>query len=213
LKKLGRFITFEGGDGAGKTTLIESVYLHLACLGANVLKTRAPGGTEAGQEIRQVILTPRSGGLSKRCELLLYLADRAEHVEAFIRPALKNNKIVLCDRYNDSTLVYQGAARGFDEKWLRKLLSFATDDLTPDLTFYLDVDPAIGVARTLRSRGAKDRLEAESLAFHRKVRLAYRAIAKKEPKRVQIIDASLPPDEVFEQVKRRIDAFLYPRRK
>jgi dTMP kinase len=199
-------ITFEGGDGAGKTTLIEKVYKYLESAGCPVLSTRAPGGTEIGAEVRRLLLGSTS--VSARCELLLFLADRAQHVDEVIRPALEAHQIVLCDRFNDSTLAYQGA-RGFQEKWLKQLLRFASDGLIPDLTFYLDLDPQIGFERAKKGRGGGvDRIESEALAFHKKIRRGFLSIAKKEPQRFMKINAELTPEAVFERAKERIDELL-----
>src|ERR1700722_18252143 len=131
----GTFITFEGGDGAGKTTLIQKIFGYLEKLGCKVMQTRAPGGTAMGQEIRNLLLHKHDAPLSKRCELLLFLADRAQHVDELILPNLKKKKVVLCDRFNDSTIAYQGGARGLTESLVRKLCDFACDGLKPNLTF------------------------------------------------------------------------------
>jgi dTMP kinase len=211
-KKKGLFITFEGGEGAGKTTLIEKIYAYLKARRA-VLKTRAPGGTEIGKEIRHLLLHRQGEALSRRCELLLFLADRAQHVEEMILPALKKGKIVLCDRFNDSTIAYQGGARGLSPELTGNLCSFACDDLEPDLTLYLDLDPKIGFARNQKAGLTKDRIESETLTFHQNIRKAFKKIAKKEPKRFIIIDASQSPDEVYTQAKEKIDALLKTNRK
>jgi dTMP kinase len=203
------FITFEGGEGAGKTTLIEKVYEWVKLRGAPVLKTRAPGATKAGETIRAMLLNGQDLSLVKRCELFLFLADRAQHVEEIIMPALQSGKIVLCDRYNDSTLAYQGGARGFDEGLISYLCSFATSDLKPDLTLYLDLDPEIGLERRQKIGHAKDRIESEEILFHRKIRAAFHEIAKKEPKRFHLIDASQTPEHVFKQATALIDAKLH----
>lgn len=194
-------ITFEGGEGAGKTTLINRIYDELARRGKKALKTRAPGGTGTGNLIRELLLHRDS--LSPRCELLLFLADRAQHTDEVIIPALKEKITILCDRFNDSTMAYQGGARGIDEEFVRNLCSFATNKIQPDITLYLDLDPALGLSRVARS---KDRIESEGLAFHERIRKAYLNIAKKEPKRFFILDASLPPEEVYTQAMRIIDA-------
>jgi dTMP kinase len=212
----GLFITFEGGEGAGKTTLIERVYDYLKKKRHPVVKTRAPGGTPVGQEIRKLLLTqPKKGVIppSSRCELLLFLADRAQHVDESILPALKAKQIVLCDRFNDSTMAYQGGARRFDPKLLHFLCSFASNELLPDLTFYLDLDPKIGLTRTQQARSGKDRIESEALRFHNNIRRAFRQIAKKEPERVMLIDASKTPEQVFQQAIEKIDALLPTHRK
>ena len=202
--KNGQFITFEGGDGAGKTTLIDAIYQTLVSEGKSVLKTRAPGGSPAGQEIRKLLLNPGEISLTPRCELLLFLADRAEHVEHVILPALKKGQIVLCDRYNDSTLAYQGGARGFDEKLVRQLCNFATGGLQPALTLYLDLDPRIGLERLKKMGLHKDRIESEELHFHEKIRQTFHKIAKQETQRFHLLDASKKPEEVYQGAMRWI---------
>jgi dTMP kinase len=162
--------------------------------GKKVLKTRAPGGTQVGSAIRDVLLHIQ--GLSSRAELFLFLADRSEHVDKVILPALQSGTLVLCDRFNDSTLAYQGGARGFDEEQVRKLCAFATQDLQPDLTLYLDIDPQLGLSRVRRS---KDRIESEQITFHEKIRQVYLKIAKKEPDRFHVLDASKAPEEVYKE--------------
>lgn len=199
MKKAGCFITFEGGDGAGKTTLIETVYHYLEKTGLSVIKTRAPGGTRVGETIRSLLLTKTEVPLSDRGELFLFLADRAQHVQEIIRPALESGSVVLCDRYNDSTVAYQGTARGFDPVWTRSLCDFATHELQPDLTLYLDIDPKIGLSRAAGVANDKDRIESEGIAFHEKIRKAFHKIAKQDPERFKIIDASVSPADVFEQ--------------
>lgn len=213
MRKKGIFITFEGGDGAGKTTLIDKLYNYLEKSAKSVLKTRAPGGTQTGKDIRQLLLHTDHASLSKRCELLLFLADRAQHVDEVILPALQRGKIVLCDRFNDSTLAYQGGARGFNEEFVLDLCDFACNGLIPDLTLYLDLDPKIGFERNQRAGLSKDRIESETLKFHQKIRRAFRKIAQKDPKRFIIIDASQSPDEVYNQAKLKIDALLKTHRK
>jgi dTMP kinase len=208
MRKNGLFITFEGGDGAGKTTLIEKVYAYLSRGKRPLLKTRAPGGTEVGKEIRNLVLHKHDVPLCKRSELLLFLADRAQHVDELILPALKKGEIVLCDRFNDSTIAYQGGARGLTAKVVAGLCDFACNGLKPDLTLYLDLDPKIGFARAKKAGLTKDRIESETLKFHQNIRKAFRQIAKKEPKRFILIDASQPPEEVFSAAKRSIDAVL-----
>lgn len=209
----GVFITFEGGDGAGKTTLIDQLYRDLQTRQLPVLKTRAPGGTEVGQQIRNLLLHTRKDTLDRRCELLLFLADRAQHVEEVILPALAQGTIVLCDRYNDSTVAYQGGARGFSPEMVEDLCSFACQDLKPHLTLYLDVDPAVGLLRAAQAGFQKDRIESEDLTFHYKIREAFRLIAQEEPHRFQILDASKPSQDVFHLAKEKIDALISTCRK
>jgi len=187
-------ISFEGGEGAGKSTLIQKIYDDLNAQGQDVLLTRAPGGTMTGELIRHLLLHHDEKDISPRCELFLFLADRAQHVQEVILPALQQKRIVLCDRFNDSTVAYQGGARGFDLDWIRKLCLFATQNLEPDITLYLDIDPEEALKRVNRS---KDRIEKEALEFHKKIRGAYLEIAKKDPKRFHIIDAARNPDDVF----------------
>jgi dTMP kinase len=193
------FISFEGGEGAGKSTLIQKVYEYLIKENKPVLLTRAPGGTMTGELIRHLLLHHDEKDICSRTELFLFLADRAQHVQEVILPALKANKIVLCDRFNDSTVAYQGGARGFDLDWVRKLCHFATKDLEPDLTLYLDIDPHEGLKRVQRS---KDRIEKEAISFHQKIRDAYLSIAKKEPKRFHVLDAFKGPDDVYNHALR-----------
>jgi dTMP kinase len=197
------FISFEGGEGAGKSTLIQKIYEEFLRREKQVLLTRAPGGTMTGELIRHLLLHHDEKDISSRCELFLFLADRAQHVEQAILPALKQKMIVLCDRFNDSTVAYQGGARGFDPAWVRKLCHFATNDLEPDITLYLDIDPHEGLKRVQRS---KDRIEKEDIAFHQKIRLAYLQIAKEQPKRFHVLDATESPDDVFSQALHVLNA-------
>ncbi len=213
MRRKGCFITFEGGEGAGKTTLIEKVYAHLKSKQIPVLQTRAPGGTPIGQKIRELVLNKHGIPLAKRCELLLFLADRAQHVDEVIIPALDQGQVVLCDRFNDSTIAYQGGARGFDGKLVKFLCNFACDKVKPDLTLYLDLDPKIGFERTQATRDGKDRIESETLKFHQKIRRAFHHIAKAEPKRLKLIDARRSPEEVLTQTLGHIDALLKVKRK
>lgn len=209
--KKGCFITFEGGEGAGKSTLIESVEAHLSKLGLTTLKTRAPGGTPLGKEIREWLLHEKERDLDMRAELLLFLADRAQHVREVIQPALEKGLVVLCDRFNDSTMAYQGVARGFPLETVSSFCLFASHALVPDVTFYLDLDPALGLQRREKANG-RDRIESEELCFHQKIRKAFQEIAKKEPSRVSVLDASLSKEEVFTCAKEKLDAFFLAHR-
>lgn len=188
--KQGLFISFEGGEGAGKSTQIERLAAWLEAQGQQVVLTRQPGGTSYGQRIRKLILTPQSGEqLSARAELFLYLADRAQHVDSVIRPALAAGQVVICDRYTDSTLAYQGYGRQLDLDDLRELNLKATAGLIPDLTFWLDLNPLEGQAR-IQKRAALDRLELEQASFHERVYAGYQAMAQQEPQRWARIPAS-----------------------
>lgn len=185
----GALITFEGGEGAGKSTQIQRLAVALEQAGYEVLLTRQPGGTTYGKRIRDLILAPAEAeALASRAELFLYLADRAHHVESLVRPALAAGQIVICDRYTDSTLAYQGYGRGLDLNQLKFLNAAATDHLVPDLTFLLDLDPQLGRERIV-GRGVLDRLESEALSFHQAVREGYRALARQEPDRWVKVDA------------------------
>ena len=190
------FITFEGGEGAGKTTLIEHVARQLALEGYEIVRTREPGGTPLGEKIRSLVLEHSGFAISPITELYLFLASRAQHVAELIGPALQAGKIVLCDRFNDSTVAYQGAARGLGVKEVRHLCDFACQMTRPTLTIYLDIDPKIGLARVQKVR-KKDRMEAEQISFHEKIRAAFCAIH--DPERFHLIDASNPPDVVFQE--------------
>lgn len=197
----GRLISFEGGEGAGKSTQVQRVCQWLEADGHAVLVTRQPGGTGYGQRIRQLILAPNSEeSLSAKAELFLYLADRAHHVDTVIQPALAAGKIVLCDRYTDSTLAYQGYGRGLDLNELKTLNHLATTGLEPDLTLWLDIAPALGRERIL-GRQSLDRLEAESLAFHERVRAGYTSLAQEQPKRWRQLNANQSEDQIFENIQ------------
>lgn len=203
------FITFEGVEGSGKSTQIKSLKSYLENNGFQVLLTREPGGSILGNKIRELILDPgQEDKPADLTELLLYIADRAHHVATVIEPALKNNTVVLCDRYTDSTIAYQGYARGFDLKKLEYLNKIATGGLKPSLTIVMDLDPEIGLTRVKKSRNQLvfDRLEAEKLEFHQKVRKGFIQIARKEPGRVKLIDASQAQEEIQEQMFRLVDS-------
>ena len=193
--KRGLFITFEGGEGAGKSTLIEGVF---QCLSHrfSVVKTREPGGTFLAEEIRNLLLKKRQEAVSPYAELALFLASRAQHVQELILPALNAGKIVLCDRFNDSSVAYQGIARSLGKKQVQDVCQFFSDNLRPDLTFYLDIEPRIGLQRVQTTR-VKDRIEDEGLLFHEKIRNAYLEIASDNPERVKIISALKSKEDVL----------------
>ena len=199
----GHLITFEGGDGAGKSTLIGHLYEWLQEQGRDVITTRAPGSTTLGQEIRQWLL--HGHHMDARAELLLFLADRAQHVHEIIAPALSRGAIVLCDRFNDSTVAYQGAARQLSEEVVRSFCAFASYDTVPDLTFYLDLDPAIARLRL----ATKDRLESESQAFHANIRASFQNMVKNNPHRFVSLDATLPIPTLVDRAKEKLDAFFH----
>ncbi len=189
------FITLEGPEGSGKSSQIPTLAQYLEAQGYRVLCTREPGGTSIGDQIRAVLTSMDNPELLPRTEILLFLAARAQLVAQVIRPALREGKIVLCDRYGDSTLAYQGYGHGLDLKSLRAMLDFATEGLKPDLTLLLDLDIKTGLARK-KSIDEWNRLDAYEVSFHERVRAGYLQLAEEEPTRWQRVDASLPKDEV-----------------
>jgi dTMP kinase len=199
----GIFITFEGIEGCGKSTQIEKFADFLGAEGKALLLTREPGGTDIGDQIREILLNPANTAMSPTTELLLYAAARAQHVEEKIRPALKNGQIVLSDRYADATSAYQGAARNLSSATLKELHQIATGDLIPDITFLFDLPAEKGLGRA-RDRNTKenveDRFENEEINFHEKVRAGYLALAKDQPDRFIVIDASGGIEETFNQL-------------
>jgi len=199
------FITFEGPEGAGKTTQANLLSSFLEKEGFSVLLTYEPGASKVGKEIRNILLE-KEVEISAKAETLLYLADRAEHVQHIILPALKENKIVICDRFFDSTVAYQGFGRGLEVRSILEINDWATDKLKPDLTFILDLPVEAGLQRL--KNGFLDRLEKEKIEFHQKVREGFLAIAKKEPERIKIIDALLPITLIHRQVKDIVVKYL-----
>lgn len=197
------FITIEGGEGAGKTTLINALEKTLQGWGYAVVKTREPGGSLLGNEIRNWLLDRHKemkiGGLA---ELLMFLAARAQHIEELIAPAIAEGKVVICDRFNDSTIAYQSGGRGLDEAFVRSLCLDVCGKTLPELTFFLDIDPKIGLERTQRTSkenagaGEIDRIESEKIEFHQRVRKVFAGIAQAEPNRFITIDASQSSEEV-----------------
>lgn len=205
MKHKGLFITFEGGEGVGKSTLIESVKEYLHSLDMDLITTIEPGGTDFGKNIREILLN-KENTMCPQAEFFLYLADRAYHVDSKILPALEEEKVVLCDRFTDSSIAYQGAARGFvSVEEIETMSLVATQNLNPDITFLLDVDPQVSLERLT---GSKDRLEMESLSFHEKVRDGYLKIAQDNPHRVKILDASKTKEEIFSEVKEFLSGAL-----
>lgn len=198
----GLFITFEGIDGCGKTTQIGMLAALLAAHSIPHLVTREPGGTKIGNQIRQIVLDPTNDKLSPQTELLLYAADRAQHVWEELKPALATKQIVLCDRYTDATVAYQGHGRNLPIELIKQLNLIATESLTPDLTllFDLPIEKAQERMSNPSSLRSKDRLEKEQRDFHQRVRQAYLMLAKEFPKRFVIISTMDSPQEVFKQV-------------
>jgi dTMP kinase len=190
------FITFEGGEGAGKTTLIEFLFQKLNEKKISVIKTREPGGDPFSEKLRVLLLESKEA-LVDRAELFLFLAARSQHVQKVIQPALKENKVVLCDRFTDSTIAYQGYARSLNLNILHSICDFAAYSLVPNLTFYIDVPIEIGFER--RSNKNFDRMEIEPSAFHAKVRHAFLKLAQDHSRRIVVLDGRLPKEDVQAQ--------------
>ena len=203
----GLWVTFEGGDGSGKTTQAALLEAWLRDAGRTVVRTREPGGTEVGVLIRDIVLHHR-GDIAPRAEALLYAADRAHHVETLVRPALARGEIVIQDRYLDSSVAYQGAGRVLDGGEIRDLSLWASGGALPDVTVLLDIDPAKAKQRLDAADKPFDRLEAEQSAFHERVRTAFLELAAAEPERFLVLDATLPVEELAGQIRTRIAAAL-----
>jgi len=199
------FLAFEGIEGSGKTTIMERMAEHLHKQGLSVRMTREPGGTAFGRELRRLLLDTRSATFSTQAELLLFLADRAQHLQEVVMPALGEGTMLLCDRYAASTLAYQGYGRGMPLDQITRLIEFATGGLWPDMTLLFDLPVELGLARARersREEGAEvteGRFEAENLNFHQRVRTGYLELAAQHPKRYAIVDASVPTDAVLQQ--------------
>ncbi|MEX1177122.1 MAG: dTMP kinase [Nitriliruptor sp.] len=211
LARHGVFVVFEGGDGSGKSTQIRLLRSAVERVGRDVVVTREPGGTDIGEGIREVLLSHASDGMSDRTEALLYAAARAQHVDEIIRPALERGSVVLCDRYVDSSIVYQGAGRGLGERSVADLNAWATGELRPDLVVLLDVDADEGLRRVSDGGAPPDRLEAAGLDFHRSVAAAYRRVAGRDPDRYLVLDATRPVERLHHEVRTRVLAMLSAR--
>jgi dTMP kinase len=205
--KKGKFISIEGGEGAGKTTQVKLLAESLTAAGYEVLLTREPGGTAIGEKIREILLDPNNTRLDLRGELLLYLASRSQLVSEVIRPALESGKVVISDRFHHSTLAYQGGARSLDFALVRRMNNFATGGLLPDITFLLDLPPLEG--RKRKGPGSEiDRMEGQGIEFHEKVRQAFLSLAEEEPARITVLDARKPAQEIALLIKERVLALL-----
>lgn len=200
-------MTFEGVEGSGKSSHLREVAAHLRREGREVVETREPGGTPAGAVIRRLLLGPEAVPLAPLTELFLYCADRTQHLAEVVRPALAAGRVVLCDRFSDSTIAYQGYARSLDLAALRALDARARDGLAPDLTFLLDCPVAEGLTRARRRAGVADRFERETIEFHERVRAGFHALAAAEPVRFRILDSTA----AFADVQARIVAELEQR--
>jgi dTMP kinase len=200
----GVFVCFEGGEGAGKSTQSRALVASLEERGFRTLLTFEPGDTPVGKEVRRIVLDPATGELSERTEMLLYAADKAEHVDTVVLPALARGEVVITDRYVDSTLAYQGAGRSIATDEVERVARWATRDLRPHLTVVLDVDPERGFARF----AARDRIEGESPEFHQRVRAAFVAMAAVDPEHYLVVDAGRPAAEIAEEVLARVEPLL-----
>ncbi|MBW4084862.1 dTMP kinase [Paenibacillus sp. S150] len=201
----GFFITLEGGEGSGKTTVLGRVAAYLQNHSMPYLITREPGGIEIAEKIRSIILDTAHTAMDARTEALLYAASRSQHLAEVVEPALKEGLTVLCDRFVDSSLVYQGYARGLGIEAVRSINQFATGGRKPDITFYLDVDPEVGLSRIAANQDREvNRLDLESLAFHQKVREGYQQVVKSDPQRIVVLDANRPIHMVEQDIVRTL---------
>ena len=203
----GLFITLEGGDGSGKSTQIAYIRKWCEERGREVVQTFEPGGTDFGKEIREIVLHSR-GHITPRSEALLYAADRAHNIATVVRPALERGAVVLQDRYLDSSVAYQGAGRVLDATEIRDLSLWATEGLKPHVTILLDLDPAVSRDRLAAENKRFDRLESEALDFHSRVRESYLDIAREEPERFLIVDATLPREEIRDRIFDRLGTLV-----
>ena len=208
------FLTLEGIEGSGKTTVLQRVQDRLRTDGYRVLMTREPGGTEIGDQIRRILLLPENKAITPETELLLYAAARAQHITQVIKPALQDYDCILCDRFHASTLSYQGYARGLPTDIIQNIILFASDNLKPDLSIILDISPEKGLSRADRrvasspELNCESRFEMESIAFHKKVRDGFLEIAKQNTEDYRVIDASVDMHEVVNKVLEIIQPFL-----
>jgi dTMP kinase len=200
----GVFVAFEGGDGTGKSTQARALAASLSDAGYHPLLTFEPGDTSVGKEMRRIVLDPATGELSHRTEVLLYAADKAEHVDTVVLPALERGEVVITDRYVDSTLAYQGAGRDREVAEVELVARWATRDLRPDLTVVLDLDPAHGLSRF----DERDRIEGEAPDFFVRAREAFLTLAAADPDHYLVVDAGRPPDEIAEIVLTRVEPLL-----
>lgn len=200
----GVFVCLEGGEGSGKSTQSRLLRDALTAQGYTVLLTFEPGDTEVGRQLRRIVLSPETGQLADKTEALLYAADKAEHVETVVLPALARGEVVVTDRYVDSTLAYQGAGRALDVAEVEQVARWATGDLRPHLTVVLDLEPSAGLGRF----EGRDRIEGESLEFHERVREAFVAMAKHDPDHYLVLDARAPVEEIAAAIRARVEPLL-----
>jgi len=193
------FITFEGPEGSGKTSVIQHLHKHLIALGQDVIVTREPGGVKISEEIRNILLDNQNLGMDQKTEALLFAAARRQHIIEVIQPALEAGKTVLCDRYIDSSLAYQGHAREIGIEEVYQLNLFAIESLMPDLTLFIDVKPEVGLERVRHNQRSMDRLDNETLNFHQKVYEGYMKLAAIEPDRIKVLDGNQSIEDVVNQ--------------
>jgi dTMP kinase len=210
---VGLFITFEGVEGSGKTTQIRRLRTYLNRKGIPCMITREPGGTPIGEKIRKILLNPDHDELVPWGELFLYEAARAQHVKEVITPNLKRGIVILCDRFSDASIAYQGFGRKIDLKWVEQMNRMASEGIRPDMTFLLDCPTGTGLKRALKRnqvlRQEKEgRFEKEKIQFHNRVRKGYLTLSKKEPRRVKVIDARKGEDRVFEEIRQVVDQLI-----
>jgi dTMP kinase len=203
----GKFITFEGTDGSGKTTQIKLLEEYLKDKGCEVVLSREPGGTKISELIRDLILDPANTEIVPLTEMILYAASRAQHVAQVIKPSIEAGKIVICDRFVDSSYAYQGCGRGLDLRLIADVNRVAIDGISPDVTFFLDIDPETAINRRINATGA-DRIEQEKLDFHKRVYEGYKKMSLLFPDRIMTIDAEKPIDEISSQINKYIDTIL-----
>lgn len=204
----GVFVVFEGGDGVGKTTQVDRLCAWLSKAGHDVLRTFEPGDTTVGAMIRQIVLDPATGEMSPRAEALLYAADKAQHIFAVVRPALERGAVVVCDRYVDSMLAYQGAGRVLEPAEIEHIARWATEGLRPDLTVVLDAELSL----TVHAKTEKDRLESAGEVFHERTRQFFLELARRDPERYLVLGARASRDEIAAQVAARVAPLLSPAR-
>ncbi len=194
----GKLITFEGSEGSGKSTQIKLIYAYLKRNKGKVLLLREPGGVALSEKIRRILLDMKNKGMAKECEMLLYMAARAQLVQEIIEPALKSGTIILCDRFLDSTIVYQGYGCGMDIGLIKSVGALVTRGIKPDLTFFFDIETKKGLKRILRK---KDRIESRPLSYHNRVRSGYRELVRMEPERIKLIQGTLDRKEIHQKVR------------
>lgn len=207
-RRTGLFITFEGGDGAGKSTQAEKLTATLQAAGRTVVRTREPGGTPVGEQLRSLVLEHGNGEIDARTEALIFAASRAAHVAQVIRPAVDRGDVVVCDRFIDSSVAYQGSGRSLGTEDVRQLNVWATEGFSPDLTVLLDVDPEQGRQRRTANQAAEDRLESEPDAFHLRIRRTFLEQARNDPARYLVLDAGRPVDELAAAILARVQELL-----